>query len=287
VTVVAYGTTATRVRGSIRSDDRARAETRRPAPALQRNRSRSGGRRVGLKDSLLLQGILHVTSLSLIAAAGILLVTRARSPQSGCGCFGARSHAAITKRTIARPAALALIALGPAAAGGGSWTEVLDRPAALAVLLIEAILIIAAIPELRSPRQSRPEWARQRELRRAVRAVRRSQAFRDIQAQLPSSQPSDAWVDPERAQRVVIFELGGHQPGSERFLAFRFRPNVPKSCVLASCDSTRPAKAGKRPTTHPQWPDHRRAECDEIEDRLLPGPLGQNSCRRYAAADTM
>lgn len=169
----------------------------------------------------MLAGIAGATAAAfLFAATGVLILTHSRNPQAGCGCFGARSSTPIDTRSILRPALLGVVALGPAISGGEVWIGAFHRPVVLIILLFEVALTVGASRELRFGQDPPAEWAEDRDLRRAVRAVRRSRTFRRLQDRLRSPVPSDAWIDPEHPQRVVLFELGANRPGAERYIAF-------------------------------------------------------------------
>jgi hypothetical protein len=119
---------------------------------------------------------------------------------------------------------LAALALG-AAFADESWTAMFHHVATILLAGLELLIVWIAVPELRlSPRQTDGDRA----IRRAIRAVKRSGAFHDLQHQLLSSHPSDAWIDPESSQRVIVFNLGAAAAGSERVLAFAVDPRRAK-----------------------------------------------------------
>lgn len=187
-----------------------------------------------------------LASAFLLTAAAVLVYAHARRPQAGCGCFGARNQKPITVKSVLRPTALAALCLASALANG-SWTSVLSWPVAVAVLVVEAAVIYAIVPELRlAPKQ---DPITDRKLRKAVRAVMRSEAFQDVRHRLPSPHPSDAWVDPDNSQRVVIFDLTGNAPGVERVLAFAVEPERSKITFVGELQLTATAE-GWRATHH-------------------------------------
>jgi hypothetical protein len=153
----------------------------------------------------------------LTAAVLTLLVARNRMSTASCGCLGTRSDKPIGLTTILRAGVLALLAFGPAAFGAGSWTNAFDSLPAVAVMLLEVVLLARLSPELPRPHE-RAEWTRSRRLRRAVRIVRRTEDYRRHRQRLRSRRPADAWSDAQRD--IVLFELAEKTDFGESWLAF-------------------------------------------------------------------
>ena len=153
----------------------------------------------------------------LAGGALVLAIARRTTPEASCGCMGAASDEPIGWATIARAGGLGLVALGPALVGGASWTDALHSVPALLAMAGELALLALVSPEL--PRlPERAEWTRSRTLRRAVRAVRRTDAYRGRREQLRSRRPTDAWSEPERD--IVLFDLAEQTATGETWLAF-------------------------------------------------------------------
>jgi hypothetical protein len=165
------------------------------------------------------------TSVFLLSAALFLWFSRRHHPDSSCGCFGADDGTPITSSAIIRAAILSLLSLGPVLAGHGDWTRVLGEPTVALVLIIETGVLLAMLPELRQRWNDKPEWSRERDLRRAVRVVKNAPTFGSRQGELRSTTPTDVWSQPGTGYRIVMFELAPNgrqtdQPGREHFLGF-------------------------------------------------------------------
>jgi hypothetical protein len=208
---------------------------------LGKRRARIG--RAILTATEILLGVMLLTDVEVIVGAAcasillcgstiFLLVSRRRFPHTPCGCFSARHSGPITTKTIARSAFLFVIAAGPLLAGGSAWTRALREPAAIAILGVEAALVLMLTSDLRRRRGTSLEWLRKPRLRHAVMVARRSREFQSLRNQLVSATPADVWSDSDNGCRIVLFEMAVQAPGNQRYLAFAV-PNRRRQIVVS------------------------------------------------------
>jgi hypothetical protein len=160
------------------------------------------------------------------SAALLLAVTRRRSPDTPCGCFGAHSDQPIDGATVARAAVLALLSLASVFGPADLWSATLGEPVAVLALGLEALAFVWLSPEFSVQGAFPAEWIRDAELRRAVRTARRSPAFRRLRGRLRSAWPVDAWADPDDGNNVVLFDMDASAPTGERYLAIAVAPRT-------------------------------------------------------------
>jgi len=139
------------------------------------------------------------TVLLLGAATWVVGELRQRTPDAGCGCFGALSDERIGRREIARAALLtvaALATLGGTADGmqvltGGPW-----QTWALCALELAALTALSREPAALLRRRRRPAVPCERRrspLRESQKILRRSRPWRQYRALLDSDEPLDVW----------------------------------------------------------------------------------------------
>ncbi len=160
-----------------------------------------------------------------VGAMALLAITRSRDPTASCGCMGAGRQDPIGPIALVRAGLLATMSTGAIFAPDSLWARFAHPTCAVATCL-GWILIGMVSPELRSPRSERPDWARSRSLKKAVRLARESPAFAILREQLVSTIPTDAWRDDDDGSRVVLFTLRPDSTGAERFLAFAVEPRA-------------------------------------------------------------
>lgn len=139
-----------------------------------------------------------LTALVFAVSVALLVVTRRRDPEAGCGCFGGLSQAPIGRRTLVRASLLAVAALATVGLGSAGWQVVAGpTPAHVAVLGVQLLLLALLSPELReaAARAATSEPCALREVseRSTARRLRRSEVWRTNARVLLRSEPEETW----------------------------------------------------------------------------------------------
>jgi hypothetical protein len=143
-------------------------------------------------------GVRLATAVFFLIAMSAVVELRDFRPDLGCGCFGEVSRQPPGMRSVLRPALLAAAAL--ASVHSGEVT--LPRPGrdavlGLGLLVIEFLVLLALSPEtgevLARLGYTEPCEFRAAPLQRAVRALRRSRAWRRHSDLIAADVPADAW----------------------------------------------------------------------------------------------
>ncbi|MCD0452546.1 hypothetical protein LO762_25660 [Actinocorallia sp. API 0066] len=144
----------------------------------------------------------------LCAATWVLTELRATRPDEGCGCFGRLSRIRIGRRTVARTALLAGVAIAACWAPVSGLAVLADGPGlAEAVFLAELAFLVAVSPESTAlvHRAAVPCERRVVPLADTLRVLRGSAAWRTFGVGL--GEPVETWR--ELCWRFVVYRVPG------------------------------------------------------------------------------
>ncbi|GAB2868463.1 hypothetical protein GCM10022221_81730 [Actinocorallia aurea] len=147
-----------------------------------------------------------VTAVMLTAATWVVGELRNSRPDDGCGCFGRLSRIRIGRRTVARTALMAGVAIAACWAPTAGWAVLADGPGlAEAVFLVELAVIAAVSPETTAllKRAAVPCERRPVPLTDTLRVLHSSTAWRKHGAGL--GEPSDVWR--ELCWRFLVYPV--------------------------------------------------------------------------------
>ncbi len=123
-----------------------------------------------------------------------------RLPTAGCGCMGGLAAGSVTWMTVLRAGLLSVMAL-LAALASRDWTQFVEQPGAIAVVVIEGAVLVWLSPDLRSMRLSSAVRrvcaggcrGRATDFETAVAELRSSRVWALARPYLADEEPEEHW----------------------------------------------------------------------------------------------
>jgi hypothetical protein len=96
----------------------------------------------------------QIAAAALLGGAALVAFWGMRHlPTAGCGCMGGLAHGSVTWMTVLRAGLLSVMAL-LAAVTSRDWTQIVEQPVGIAVVVLEGAALVWLSPDLRSMRLS-------------------------------------------------------------------------------------------------------------------------------------